>query len=127
MDQAELSRSLQDFLLRCVPTFPSAEFLLFLAQHADRAWLPEQVVEAMKPAVITASAVQECLAVYRSCRLVEGDFHAGFRFAPSTPQLRAAVDELAQAFNERPVTLIRTIYALSENKIRSFADSFKLT
>ena len=33
---------------------------------------------------------------------------------------------LAQAYEQRPVTLIRLIYALRDSKIRSFADAFKL-
>lgn len=36
------------------------------------------------------------------------------------------VATLAQAYEQRPVTLIRLIYALRDNKIRSFADAFKL-
>ena len=36
------------------------------------------------------------------------------------------VRTLAQAYEQRPVTLIRLIYALRDGKIRSFADAFKL-
>lgn len=36
------------------------------------------------------------------------------------------VATLAQAYEQRPVTLIRLIYALRDSKIRSFADAFKL-
>ena len=42
------------------------------------------------------------------------------------PELKAHVQTLAQAYEERPVTLIRLIYALRDRKIRSFADAFKL-
>ena len=38
----------------------------------------------------------------------------------------AHVTTLAQAYGERPVTLIRVIYALRDGKIRSFADAFRL-
>ena len=33
---------------------------------------------------------------------------------------------LARAYKERPVTLIRMIYALRDQRIRSFADAFRL-
>lgn len=36
------------------------------------------------------------------------------------------VRKLAQAYEQRPVTLIRLIYALRDSRIRSFADAFKL-
>lgn len=124
MDSSELSESLRHFLQSNTPTFQAVELLLFLAAQTDRRWLPEDIVEAIKPTVITLSAVKEYLAVFRAQGLVQGD--ESVAFAPATPGLQSSVDELAQAFNERPVTLIRTIYELPENKIRSFADSFRL-
>jgi hypothetical protein len=36
------------------------------------------------------------------------------------------VTQLAKVYNERPVTLIRMIYALKDTKIQSFADAFKI-
>ena len=36
------------------------------------------------------------------------------------------VERLAQAYSQRPVTLIRVIYAFRDSKIKSFADAFKL-
>ena len=37
-----------------------------------------------------------------------------------------AVDELAQMYNTRPVTLIRAIYARPTSPVRSFADAFRI-
>ena len=45
---------------------------------------------------------------------------------PANPELDAHVRTLAQAYKERPVTLIRVIYALRDTKIQTFADAFKL-
>ena len=36
------------------------------------------------------------------------------------------VETLAQAYVQRPVTLIRVIYALRDSKIQTFADAFKI-
>jgi hypothetical protein len=41
-------------------------------------------------------------------------------------ELAAPVAMLAKAYEERPVTLFRIIYALRDANIRSFADAFKL-
>ena len=41
-------------------------------------------------------------------------------------ELAAHVATLAQAYEERPVTLFRIIYALRDANIRSFADAFKV-
>jgi len=40
--------------------------------------------------------------------------------------LAGRVQTLAKAYRERPVTLIRVIYALRDKKIQSFADAFKM-
>ncbi|MGH8733196.1 MAG: hypothetical protein ACREVB_05890 [Burkholderiales bacterium] len=45
---------------------------------------------------------------------------------PDDPALKAHVQTLVQAYEQRPVTLFRLIYALRDGKIRSFADAFKL-
>ena len=49
-----------------------------------------------------------------------------YRYRPGTAELAAHVATLAQAYEERPVTLIRIIYALRDGKIRSFADAFRV-
>ena len=36
------------------------------------------------------------------------------------------VEMLAKAYRERPVTLVRIIYALRDSKVQSFADAFRL-
>ena len=41
-------------------------------------------------------------------------------------ELAAHVATLAKAYEERPVTLFRIIYALRDANIRSFADAFKV-
>lgn len=42
------------------------------------------------------------------------------------PELAAHVAMLVKAYEERPVTLFRIIYALRDANIRSFADAFKV-
>jgi hypothetical protein len=47
-------------------------------------------------------------------------------YRPASDALARRVATLAQAWEERPVTLVRLIYALRDHKIRSFAEAFKL-
>jgi DNA-binding transcriptional regulator GbsR (MarR family) len=48
-----------------------------------------------------------------------------FRYAPATPELRRAVELLAVAYNERPVTLVRLVYN-RPSAAQSFADAFRI-
>ena len=54
------------------------------------------------------------------------DLDKRYQYRPASEILAAHVRTLSQAYNERPVTLIRMIYALRDLKIQSFADAFKL-
>jgi hypothetical protein len=49
-----------------------------------------------------------------------------FRYAPKTPELAAAVEGLARAYAERRVSVIGLIFSKPIDKIRSFADAFRL-
>ncbi|HET9424187.1 MAG TPA: hypothetical protein VFO55_02360 [Gemmatimonadaceae bacterium] len=54
----------------------------------------------------------------------QGD-RALFRYSPRTVESRAAVEELSRMYNQRPVTLVRSIYERPVSPIRSFADAFR--
>ena len=99
--------------------------LLFFASHPDRDFSVEEIVVCMRPAVITVPAVREYTALFAAHRLVI-EAEGRFRYDPQSAELGRAIGELAHAYNERPVTLIRVLYRVAESKIQSFADSFKL-
>jgi DNA-binding MarR family transcriptional regulator len=47
-------------------------------------------------------------------------------YAPRTPEIGQLVQRLLQFYNERPVTLIRLVYARTDPRLKAFADSFRL-
>jgi hypothetical protein len=124
----ETSPELPDPLLRliasAIPTYLAAEVLLFPAARPERAWKPEEIVVEMRPVVITLPAVKEYLALFQLRNIVQ-ESSGCCRFEPSTRELEDEIGALAQAYNERPVTLIHTIHHIAEVRIQSFADSFK--
>ncbi|HEX4086662.1 MAG TPA: hypothetical protein VHY22_17250 [Chthoniobacteraceae bacterium] len=126
MSDSDLPESLQRFLRLSIPTFQAAELLLFLASHPERPFTAVEIEEGMKPTVISAAAIKLYLNSLKDQKLIEGEMDSGYRFAPASAELKEAVLDLNHAYNERPVTLIRTIYAIAESKIQSFADSFRL-
>ena len=73
-------------------------------------------IQAHVPGVDVAEAL---LAQYRLHNIGRA---AGF----SEEEVMRHLATLAQAYEERPVTLVRLIYALRDRKVRSFADAFKL-
>jgi len=122
---ALLPKSLIEFIQECIPTYQAAELLLFFASHPDGDFSAENVVVAMRPVVITVPAVKEYASLFVDKGLiVQAD--GRYRYGPSTVDLERGIGELAHAYNEKPVTLIRAIYRIADSKIQSFADSFKL-
>ena len=126
MSASDLPEELSRFIQSSVPTYMAAELLLFLSQSPDKQWKPEEIVNEIQPRVITLSAAKEYLALFKTQGLVVEKQDTQYQYRPASPEAVTAVSALAKAYNERPVTLIRTIYALADNKIQSFADAFKL-
>jgi hypothetical protein len=121
----DLPESLLRFIELAIPTYHAAEVLLFLAAGPERGWTAEEIVVGMRPVVITLPAVNEYLAVFKIRGIVQ-ESEGRFRYGPVSPEIENAVGALAHAYNERPVTLIATIYRTADSRIRSFSDSFKL-
>jgi hypothetical protein len=102
-----LPDTLLHFIQTCIPTFQSAQVLLFLVNHSDRDFAPEEIVTGMRPVVVRLSSVKEYAALFARHRVVNE--HAG-RYRYSAPaDVERSVHELARAYNEQPVTLIRAV------------------
>ena len=80
-------------------------------------------VQANVPSV---DRLERLLAIYRERATPSGDPALVALVESADPALQDHLRTLDQADAERPVTLIRLIYALRDRKIRSFADAFRL-
>lgn len=120
----DLPENLLKLLRQSIPTYPAAEFLLLIRQVG--AFHSAEELSTMRQPPAKPKEVEAYLATFRAAGLIE--FQDGaYRFAPANDDLRNAVEALATAYNEKPVTLIRTIYDLAGGKIQSFADAFKIS
>jgi hypothetical protein len=127
MEDAAFSDEFCRFLRAAVPTVDAAEVLLLLRRDPQRWWSADEVVGALAPSVsLSAAAASACLAAFQANGLIAAGADKRVQYRPGTGELDAHVRTLAQAYLERPVTLIRVIYALRDSKIQSFADAFRL-
>jgi hypothetical protein len=115
------------FLQTSISSVDAAEVLLALAAEPQRAWLPNELAQNLRPGTMLGEAdVARYLEQFEAAGLVVAAHDGRREYRPANPLLRDHVVMLAQAYKERPVTLFRVIYALRDLKIQSFADAFKL-
>jgi hypothetical protein len=123
MEDSAFSEQFCRFIHTAIPSVSAAELLLLIFGHPDRWWTVSDLHSGLPSDVnITEAETTACLEALRARGLVEFDDKKRARYCAASDTL---VRTLAQAYNERPVTLIRMIYALRDSKIQSFADAFK--
>ena len=117
-----------DFLQRSIRTVNAAELLLLLCRQPERSWTTHELATQLEPAAsMTETDAAKDLEMFEQGGLVApADDERRFRYRPGSAELDAHVRTLAKLYNERPVTLIRLIYALRDAKIKTFADAFRI-
>ena len=125
-EEADFSDEFCRFLQSAIPAVEAAELLLAFMLDPARAWSLQEVLASLGPGIRLSAAEAARYVEGLQGRLlatVEGD---RIRYQPASEELAAHARTLQRVYRERPVTLIRLIYALRDSKIRSFADAFKL-
>ena len=125
MTQPDIPDNLRGFIHDCIPHVDAAEVLLALSADPSRAFTLEELLDALRPADISEATVEKYLARFESCGLVAREDGA-YRYTPTSAECEIAVSALAKLYNERPVTLVRMIYAPKDDQLRAFADAFKI-
>jgi hypothetical protein len=115
----------RQLVARHVRTMEQVEVLLLLARGSERALSADEIRAALRLDQNAVAATS--LAGLEEGRLIEEQpgHPPRWRYAPATPELRRAVELLAVAYNERPVTLVRMIYE-RPSAVQSFADAFRI-
>jgi hypothetical protein len=127
MEDAAFSDEFCRFLRAAVPSVDAAELLLLLARERERWWSAQETLAELRPvAALSEADLARYLPLFQAGGLVAIGPDRRVQYRPAHSALEAQVTTLAQAYRERPVTLIRVIYALRDSTIQSFADAFKL-
>jgi hypothetical protein len=109
------------FLQGNIASVDAAEVLLLLYRNAARDWTPADVLARLGP-VLSEAEVQRILDGFRA----KGLAAEGYRYQAASEDLAAHVKTLALAYDERPVTLFRLIYALRQSGIQALAEAFRI-
>lgn len=126
MSDPDFPEDLRSFIQEYISSVDAAELLIVLARDPARRYRLNELIEALRPSVLSEAAARRHLAHFGAHGFVVSEAADVFQYSAATPALDAAVRALSKVYNERPVTLVRMIYAPKDEKIRSFADAFRL-
>jgi hypothetical protein len=116
-----ISDQLSRFIAAHIVSIEQLEILLLLREHRGRAFSQEELNQVMKS---SETSVRSRLADLQRRRLVARE-GTRFRYQPA-PELEPVLAELASAYAERRYTVIDLIFGRSNDKLRVFADAFKV-
>jgi hypothetical protein len=118
-----IDKPLLDFLRASFRSVWTLELALFLWREPRRDWRAHELVRDMRSSEFV---VREGLATLIRAGLV-GEVEAGlYRFLPTKPSFEEYMAELEVLYKERPVSLIEAIFSAPDERLRTFADAFKL-
>ena len=121
----EFPESVKQFLLEHISSVAQLEMLLLLRRRPDHQWTSAEVSKALYTSPDTVAEQLQELHRQRLLAVSESP-DVGYRYWPATPDLDAQVNELDTAYRERRVAVITAIYSRPLDKVRTFADAFKL-
>ncbi|HLM42455.1 MAG TPA: hypothetical protein VK458_01255 [Myxococcaceae bacterium] len=125
MRSNDLPEDVRNLITDHIESVEQLEILLLLHQHGSRVWTADSVARELRVAPNSAGERMDELARASILARTQGSA-VEYRYAPKSPSLDVAVAGLARAYSERRVTVINFIFSKPVDKIRTFADAFRL-
>lgn len=100
------------------------ELLILLRREPNKIWQPDELVRELRSSKF---AVAQALDRLRKSNLVEAVEESGYRYQRGSAPLDAICARLESEYARKPITIIRAIIEPSEDKLRMFADAFRLS
>lgn len=112
------------FLVANIESVVQLEILRVLAGEREKEWVAADLAPAVQAQPQTTA---RDLAALERRGLVTAAPPPGlrYRYGPRDPELGEKVRRLLQLYNERPVTMIRMIYALADTTFTRLADALR--
>lgn len=123
MSGGDLPAPIRAFIAENIRTVVELEALLLMHANADREWSAQELGRELR--IDEQFARQELLDLMQRGLAACAVQASGCHYAPRTPELNQTVNELAEIYAQRRVSVIQTIYARPSDPIQSFADAFR--
>ena len=123
MSDEAVPKHVQQLIDERIDSVAQLEIMLQLQANPARAWSPGELAQAMR---IDRAMAKVQLDDLCARQLVNCGTVGQYRYWPATPELDAAARDLARAYTDRRVTVIGLIFSKPVDKLRTFADAFRL-
>lgn len=121
-----LPEEVKRFLEADIDSVDQLEILRVLGEDPHKEWLADDLAREAQTALQSIAAHLAVLQE-RGLLLLEMRGSALFcRYGPRSPELAERVARLLQVYRERPVTMIKLVYAAARDPLTTFADAFRL-
>ena len=118
-----MESDLLDFIQSSFKSVWSLEVLIFLQNHPDRPWTPDELVRELRG---SGPVVDQSLTALQAAGLIVGDIDGAVRFLPASPDLIRLAKAVERAYSDKPGAVRRAILSAPNDKLQTFADAFKL-
>lgn len=119
---SDLSDAVRELVRQHVPTMDHVELLMRLYEAAK----PLSLAELVQSSRLTPKIVVDAAADLVRARLVSHDAARGTYVYSASGEDRPKVEALATMYSQKPVTLVRLVYAQPPAALQSFADAFRI-
>ena len=117
----------EDELLRFVRNWIKSvwalEMLLLFRRERERAWNPGDLVRELRS---SDSAVAEALTGLRNAGFVTAAPDGRYHYSAASPGLDDIAARIERLYGERPLAMAKAIMSAPNEKLRIFADAFRL-
>jgi predicted ArsR family transcriptional regulator len=125
VSDAVIPPRVQRFISTHIDSIEKLEVLLLMRSRAEREWNARDVSQELRITEASASARLEDLAARRLLAMKAGP-PPTYRFSPASLEDEQDISALQETYSTRRVSVISFIFSKPLDKVRGFADAFRL-
>ena len=112
------------FVRTTIRSVCALELVIYLRSQTQRSFSVEELVRALRS---SEQAIGQALAQSTECGLVASTPGTGYRYQQTSKQIDVLCERLEAEYARKPVRVIRAILEAPNEKLRLFADAFRLS
>lgn len=123
---SEIPLHVERFIADHIDSVELIEVLLLLKRMPGHEWSAEEVSQRLYTSPASAANRLQALRSSRLASATDGPQRTTYRYQPADGELARAADDLEKVYGTRRTTVINLVFSKPSEKLRTFADAFRL-